>query len=141
MRAVQAKADRLTRLDLPYPDCWFVTLTHENGTRGVLAVDVVCPKAVRSFEAFGEGLHLFWEGNPRELYEFDPVTKEKRFVSTYQTVEQDPRYSDNIVENAYVDELAEFLACLRGQATARYSFEKDMAALDLIEEIEREAGR
>ena len=141
VRAVQAKADRLTRLDLPYPDCWFVTLTHENGTRGVLAVDVVCPKAVRSFEAFGEGLHLFWEGNPRELYEFDPVTKEKRFVSTYQTVEQDPRYSDNIVENAYVDELAEFLACLRGQATARYSFEKDLAALDLIEEIEREAGR
>ena len=140
VRAVQAAADKLTALELPYPDRWLVTLTHENGTRGQLAVDVVCPKAVRSFTAFGEGLQLFWEGNPRELFEFDPATKEKKFVSTYKTVEQDPRYSDNIVENAYVDELTEFLACLRGEKTARYGFAEDAVTLAVLDEIERSAG-
>ena len=139
VKSVFAVADTLSALELPYPDRWLVTLTHENGARGQLAVDVVCPKAVRSFEAFGEGLHLFWEGNPRELYDFDAASGEKRPVTTYQTVEQDPRYSDNIVENAYVDELAEFLACLRGEKKARYGFAEDLVTLGVIDEIERSA--
>lgn len=141
VRSVFAVADKLSDLELPYSDRWLVTLTHENGVRGQLAVDVVCPKAVRSFEVFGEGLHLFWEGNPRELYDFDHDSGEKRPVTTYQTVEQDPRYSDNIVENAYVDELAEFLACLRGEKTARYGFAEDLVTLGVIDEIERSAER
>ena len=139
VKSVFAVADKLSALELPYPDRWLVTLTHENGVRGQLAVDVVCPKAVRSFEVFGEGLHLFWEGNPKELYDFDHESGEKRPVTTYQTVEQDPRYSDNIVENAYVDELTEFLACLRGEKTARYGFAEDLVTLGVIDEIERSA--
>lgn len=139
VKSVFAVADKLSALELPYPDRWLVTLTHESGVRGQLAVDIVCPKAVRSFEVFGEGLHLFWEGNPKELYDFDHDSGEKRPVTTYQTVEQDPRYSDNIVENAYVDELAEFLSCLRGEKTARYGFAEDLVTLGVIDEIERSA--
>ena len=51
--------------------------------QGVLAADVVSPKAVRNFECFGDGLHLFWEGNPKALYEFK--NGDKQFVDTYNS--------------------------------------------------------
>ena len=137
VKSVYVEKDKLSDLELPYPDSWFVTLRHENGTKGFLAADVVSPKAVRNFECFGEGLHLFWEGSPSSLYHFDHATGRKNPVCTYQTVEHDSRYSDNIVENAYVDELTNFFGVLNGTQQPRYSFEKDQATIELIERIER----
>lgn len=57
-------------------------------------------------------------------------------MSTYASFEHDPRYSDNIVENAYVDELTNFLGVLRGTEQPRYSFEKDLEAIRLMDAIE-----
>ena len=108
----------------------------QNGTKGLLAADVVSPKAVRNFEVFGEGLHLFWEGNPRALYSYNAETREKEFVDTYGSFEHDARYSDNIVENAYVDEITNFFGVLAGREQPRWSFEKDKEAIALIERIE-----
>ena len=59
---VYSVSNKVTDLDIDFDDRYFVTLTHESGARGVLSVDVVCPKAVRNLEVYGEGLHLFWEG-------------------------------------------------------------------------------
>ena len=68
------------------------------------------PQGRAQLECFGDGIHLFWEGNPKALYEFKDG--DKRFVNTYASFEHDSRYSDNVVENAYVDELTNFfLAC------------------------------
>ena len=136
VKSLHAEKDKLSELEISYPDSVFVTLRHENGTKGMLAVDVVSPKAVRNFECFGEGLHLFWEGNPKSLYDFDHASGEKKAVNTYASVEHDSRYSDNIVENAYVDELQNFLGVLAGREEARYSFEKDLETIRLIEAIE-----
>ena len=96
--------------------------------------DVVSRKAVRSFECFGDGIHLFWEGNPKALYEFKDGDKQP--VNTYASFEHDSRYSDNIVENAYVDELTNFFAVLKGTETPRWSFTKDLAAIQLMDKIE-----
>lgn len=137
--AVTAQKDKLSGLEIDYPDSYFVLLRHANGTKGMLAADVVSPKAVRNFEVFGEGLHLFWEGNPKALYRYDAGTKEKTPVSTCDRFEHDPRYSDNIVENAYVDEIVNFFGVLEGRETPRWSFEKDKAVIGLIEKIEGNA--
>ncbi len=134
--SVQVQKDKISALEIDYPDSYLVTLCHKNGTKGVLAVDVVSPKAVRNFECYGEGLHLFWEGNPKALYQFNAETGEKEAVNTYASVEHDSRYSDNIVENAYVDELANFFAVLEQGDAPRWSFAKDKGVIDLIETIE-----
>lgn len=134
---VAVQADTLSSLGLPYPDSVFATLRHRGGAKGFLAADVVSPKAVRSFEVFGEGLHLFWEGSPSTLYEYDAGSGEKRRVDTYASYQQDPRYSDNIVENAYMDELVEFFEVLQGRAQPRWSFGQDAQVIKLIESIER----
>ena len=135
---VHVEKDKISALEVDYPDSYFITLRHKGGVKGVLAVDVVSPKAVRNFECFGEGIHLFWEGNPKSLYDFDHDSGEKRPVDTYTAVEQDSRYSDNIVENAYVDELDNFFGVLAGTQQPRYSFEKDLETIALIETIEEE---
>lgn len=136
VKSLHVEKDKISQLEVDYPDSYFVTLRHENGVKGMLAVDVVSPKAVRNFECFGEGLHLFWEGNPKSLYTFDHDKGEKLPVNTYESFEHDFRYSDNIVENAYVDELANFFAVLKGTEQPRYSFEKDLETIRLIEAIE-----
>ena len=136
IKDVYSTADKLTDLDIDFPDRFFITLTHEDGTKGVLAVDVVCPKAVRNLEVFGEGLHLFWEGNPKALWKFNNETKEKEFINTYESFEHDSRYSDNIVENAYVDEMQNFLAVVEGKEEAKYSYEKDLYTISIMDRIE-----
>lgn len=133
---VYTTSDKLTALDIDFPDRFFVTLTHEDGTKGVLAVDVVCPVAVRNLEVFGEGLHLFWEGNPKALYKFNTETKKKDFINTYEEFEHDSRYSDNIVENAYVDEMQNFLAVVNGTEEPKYSYAKDLYTISVMDKIE-----
>ena len=136
IKSVFSTADNLTELDIDFPDRFFITLEHENGTKGVLAVDMVCPKAVRNLEVFGEGVHLFWEGNPKALYKFNTETKEKEFINTYASFEHDSRYSDNIVENAYVDEMQNFINVVKGNEQAKYSFEKDLYTISIMDKIE-----
>jgi predicted dehydrogenase len=133
---VYSVADKMTGLQLDFPDRFFTTITHENGTRGVLAIDLVCPKPVRNLEIFGEGLHIFWEGNPKSLYDYDIEKKEKVFINTYESFEHDSRYSDNIVENAYVDEMQNFFGVISGKEQPRYSYEKDLFTIDIMDKIE-----
>ena len=40
------------------------------------------------------------------------------------------------MENAYVDELTNFFGVLRGEEAPRWSFEKDLKAIDLMDRIE-----
>lgn len=136
VESVFSTADKVTELEIDFPDRFFITLTHESGAKGVLCVDIVCPKAVRNLEVYGEGLHLFWEGNPKALYKFNNETKEKEFVNTYESFEHDSRYSDNIVENAYVDEMQNFLNVVKGTEMPKYSFEKDLYTISVMDEIE-----
>ena len=63
VESVTVQKDTISDLGLPYPDCVTLLLRHKGGVQGVLAADVVSRKAVRSFECFGDGIHLFWDGD------------------------------------------------------------------------------
>ncbi|MDL2252533.1 Gfo/Idh/MocA family oxidoreductase [Ruminococcaceae bacterium OttesenSCG-928-I18] len=135
-----AQRDKISSLEITYPDSWFVTLRHESGAKGFVAADVVSPKPVRNFEVYGEGLHLFWEGTPGSLAKWDGEKKEKVRLETYEEIEQDKRYSDNIVENAYLEEILNFYGVIAGKEAARWSFAKDLVALRLIDQMETAEG-
>ncbi len=138
---VNAHSDKLSALEIDYDDTLYVTLRHKNGTKGFIAADVVSPKAVRNFEVFGEGLHIFWHGNPKELYKYDSDKKENVQIDTYKVYEHDARYSQTIVENAYVDEIICFFNYLQNKQTPLWTFEKDKKVIELIEEIDESAIR
>lgn len=127
---------KITDLELGYPDQFFVTLEHTGGHQGVLVVDVVSPKAIRNLEVYTDKNHIFWEGNPKSLYDFNIKTKEKEFIDTYADFKQDSRYADNIIETAYQDELLNFIEILKGKAEPKYSFEKDLYTIKMMDKIE-----
>lgn len=57
-------------------------------------------------------------------------------LRTRGTFEHDSRYSDNIVENAYVDEMQNFIGVIKGLEQPKYSYEKDLYTIKIMDEIE-----
>ncbi len=130
-----AVADKLSNLELSYPDSFHVILKHKNGTVGNITVDVVARNAVRRLEVLNEQMHIIWEGTPTTLYDYCLNEKKLKTVSLYEEIMQDSRYSNNIIEDAYLDEIKNFFEVLGG-AKARWSFEQDYNVLALIDKIE-----
>jgi predicted dehydrogenase len=133
---VTAQSAKLTALHLDYDDSYLVTLKHAGGISGQLAVNVVSRKAVRDLEIVGERLYLKWLGTPDSLTMYDYESKRDVHIDTYEAVTQDKRYAENIIENAYVDELAAFFDTLAGRPALRHRFADDARVLGIIDEIE-----
>ena len=127
--------DKLTQLEIGYPDNFMIQLLHENGNKGCLIVDVVSPCAVRKFEAYAEGRYLFWGGTPDSLIEYNSVTGEAEQVSFQEEVEHNERYRSYIVENAYRNEIREFFDIVSGEKEPIYGFEQDRKVLEWIDVI------
>lgn len=131
-----ASAATLTDLKLGCPDSYFITLAHEGVAEGQLFIDVVSRKAARSLEIVGEDIYTAWNGSPDGLLDYDIRNKADVKIDLYESIERDGRYAENIVENAYVDELAAFIEALGGGKPACHTFEDDARLLGVIDEIE-----
>ena len=129
-------ANNISELDILYKDNYFIQLEHESGNKGILAIDVVSPKAVRNLEVYGENLYFSWNGSPTGLEYFDSENKTIKKVCLYDGIEQLEEYSNFIIENAYQAEIQEFLALIEGKTRPEYGFEEDMEILKLIDQIE-----
>lgn len=125
-----------TSLEIDYMDHYLLLLEHITGNRGMLAVDIMCRKAVRKLEVFGEELYLSWDGTPESLKVYDIQNKKEENVELYESVDQLSNYSNFVVENAYKNELACFFDVIAGKGESRYTFEEDLETLKLIDEIE-----
>lgn len=130
--------DKMTKLDIDYDDNYLIMFEHENGAKGVVTVDVVSRKAMRKLEVFSEDLHLFWDGTPQSLTEYNHNQKKVETISVYKTTEQNSKYSENIIEDAYRDELKAFMLMVKNadRTLVRYSFSEDEKILQLIDKIE-----
>lgn len=129
--------NKITKLNIDYDDIYSVIFKHKTGHIGVITVDVVSRKAVRNLEIFGENIHVFWEGTPDTLYNFDIDNKQKQFVNLYQKVEHDSKYADNIIEDAYKEEIINFFYVVENKAKPCYTFSKDINILKIIDRIEK----
>ena len=126
---------KVTGLNIDFDDTFMVQLTHENGNKGVLVVDVVSPVAVRKLEAYTEGKYIAWNGTPDSVQEFDPETKKLTPVSLLEKTEHNDNYSTFIVENAYKNEIREFFDVVAKKKDPEYSYEQDKAILKLIDTL------
>lgn len=128
--------NRLTKLRYEYDDSYQVIIKHSSGVQGVLMVDVVTPKAGRRMELLGENSYLIWEGTPDSLCEMDSETKNLKKVDLYEKYEQLNGYENFVVEDAYLDEIKDYISCVKDGRTPDYTFEKDLKVLKLIDGIE-----
>ena len=137
IKSVKVMASRLTSLDIDFPDCYMISVEHESGCRGMYCQDVVSRKGLRRLEVFSEKLHIFWEGTPDTLSEYDFGAKALKPVSLYGgDVVQDGRYNANIIENAYSDEIKAFFDYVEKGVEPPYTFAEDAHTLAVVDEIE-----
>ena len=136
IESVQVMRDKMSTLEVDFPDNYMISVRHRNGNKGVFCQDVVSRKGLRRLEIYSENLHLFWEGTPQSLEVLDLKEKALKPVTLYDQVEQRADYNANIIEDAYRAELANFFGCLAGTASPRHTFAADKRILELIDGIE-----
>ena len=136
VKSVSVLKSKNTDLKIDYADNYLIQIMHENGVKGILAVDVVSRKAVRNLEIYGENLYLSWKGTPDSLEEYDIEQKKNKSINLYSEVEQRDGYAAFVIENAYENELRAFIGEMNGENVSRHSFREDFAILELINSIE-----
>ncbi|MEF9945169.1 MAG: Gfo/Idh/MocA family oxidoreductase [Lachnospiraceae bacterium] len=134
----EVKKSKISKLEVNYSDNYMMIIEHENGTKGMICVDVVSRKAMRRLEVFNEDTHIFWEGTPNSLAIFNSRTKEIEDVKVYDLVEKDSSYCENIIENAYMEEIKVFFEAIKNQdkSKIRYTFWEDRELLSIIDQLE-----
>lgn len=137
IRHIHVLHKKASMLNIQYDDMYHLLLEHESGIIGNLAVDVVCPKTERELELWDEMFYIEWKGTPDSLKVYDEHTREILPVQLYENIEHMEGYSGFVVENAYYDELADFVEEVKGTGRPRYSFERDREILSWIDRIER----
>lgn len=129
-------SDKITNLGISYDDNYMIQLKHENGNKGTLIIDVVSPVAVRRLEAYSENRYIQWCGTPDSLLEYDANNNQLRKVVLNEKEEHATGYSAFVVENAYKNEIKEFMDVVEHRKEQIYGFEQDLIILDLIDSME-----
>ena len=102
-----------------------------------MAIDIVSRCAIRNLEVFNENLHIVWKGNPQSLQDYNVQERKMLNIATYKQIDKDNNYADNIIENAYLDELKAFISLIKGDKTkVKYDYKEDLEILKIIDTIE-----
>ncbi|WP_303323034.1 Gfo/Idh/MocA family protein [Cloacibacillus evryensis] len=136
IQSISALKSKITSLNISYDDNFLVSLCHENGAKGILAIDVVSRKAVRRFEMFGEDVYLSWNGTPDTLTDYDITKKEDLPVSLFHSAEHQENYASFVIEDPYRDEIIAFFDKIKNRSVpCMWDFARDMQMLKLIDQI------
>ena len=138
IKRVSAAKSKNTGLNINYNDNYLITIEHENGNKGVFAVDVVTRKAIRHIDIYGEYFQMSWNGTPDSLVEYDIENKTERRIEMIGASEHEDGYAAFITENPYREEIWSFLNLVQGNdGAAVWDFEKDKNVLKIIDIIEQ----
>lgn len=135
VETVNVLSDKISNLNIEYNDNFMIQFEHKNGNKGTVIVDVVSPIAVRKLEVYNEEKYLTWDGTPESIKKFDVCGRKIKSVKLSEQAERMDGYSAFIVENAYKYEIQQFFDVVNGRACAKYSFDKDLEILKLIDKI------
>ena len=133
---ITTQSKRSTGLDIDYPDTYTTMLEHENGTHGIMVIDVLARQATTYLEIMGEDIHIKWNGSVESLQSFDIESGTMKRLDSYEKTEHAEGYAENINENEYLDEIKAFFGWIQKGEKPKYSLEDDKYTLGLIDEIE-----
>ncbi len=128
----------MSRLELDYPDTYYMILNHKGGTKGVVLIDVVARKSSINLEIMNENLYITWDGLPTGVKDYDIDSKELREVQLYESYEHNDNYSANIVEDAYLNEIEAYFSQIMEGTVPIYDFGKDQKVLDVMDDMEKD---
>ena len=135
IESFKVTSSKMSSLEIDYDDNFLLMITHKNGSKGLIACDVVSRKPVRNLEVFGENLFLKWDGSPDGLFSYDFLDKKDCKIALYDNVDRKDNYAAFVIENAYQNELETFIAECSGLKKAKYTFDDDLNTLSIIDRI------
>jgi predicted dehydrogenase len=106
---------------------------------GVLVVDVVSRRAVRRLVINGSEYQLLWDWDDPAVRLFGPGGVEAARLG-YEISASEEGYNANIGESMYIDEVAAFLAAVRGEKPFPRSLEDDHRVLQVLYSMESDAA-
>lgn len=137
IKDVKVMKSKNTEINIKYNDNYLLMLVHENGTKGVFAVDVVSRKPYRHIDVYGEHLQLSWNGTADSLNQYDIENKQDINISLEDASEHIEGYAAFVTENPYREELNAYLKQISdSNSVPAWDFEKDKIVLDWIDKIE-----
>ncbi|MFL2109902.1 Gfo/Idh/MocA family protein [Marinilactibacillus psychrotolerans] len=136
IKDITVSKSKISSLNIDYNDNYCIIIEHENGNKGMLAVDIVSRKAVRNLEIMGEDIYVSWDGSAEGLKLMNLETKLEEKIHIYKEVDQLKEYSKFVVENAYFNEIEAFFKVVTQNVEPIYDFIKDRKVLELIDRIE-----
>lgn len=137
IKSFNALKSKNTELNIEYNDNYLITLEHENGCKGVFAVDVVARNPVRCLDIYGENIQLYWNGSIDTLIEYDFREKKLKSIDLGIESEHIDGYAAFIDEKPYRNELDAFINQIKSpDSQPIWDFNKDRVILDLIDKIE-----
>lgn len=138
IKKISVVSNKISDLEIDYPDNYSVLIEHETGILGTMNVNIVSRIAKRDLDIIGENTQIEWDGTPMSLREWSHENNEMIEVKLYDEFEKDPKYAANIIEDAYLEEIIEFVRLVNGEISETvYSFEKDKEIIDWIDLIEK----
>lgn len=133
---IYVEKNKISNLDIDYPDSYSILIKHSTGVIGTLQVDIVSRKTIRELHVFGEEIDLVWHGTPETLFQYDLIEKNMKNIVVYEEYTHQKGYANNIIEDAYLDELKNFIDYIDGYKQPLYSIEFEKYILALIDKIE-----
>jgi predicted dehydrogenase len=140
IKSITVVHDKMTDLEIDYSDNYLIQLTHENGNKGSLCIDIVSRKAVRILEVYGQDLYITWDGTPDSLAQYDIKEKRSKPITLYEHVDKQSNYASYVVENAYQTELEAFFSAVQAGCNANYNMADDLETLRIADLIENSAS-
>lgn len=137
IESVSCVKQKVTELDIDYPDTYLLLLRHSSGSVGTFTADLVSRDPVCLMRIEKEDFLLTWDGKPDSLRRFDISGKRWNSVPLYDSVDKISGYSANIIEDAYLAEIQAFFSFLRNETLPRWTFESDQEMIRRVDEIER----
>ena len=94
IKEISVMKGNMSSLNINYPDNYIINFVHENGTKGIVAIDIVSRCAIRNLEVFNENLHIVWKGNPQSLQDYNVQERKMLNIATYKQIDKDNNYAD-----------------------------------------------
>lgn len=136
--AVMADLAKRSNLPADIDDVYQLMVRHASGVRGLLMVDVLARSPVRQIRILGSEGVAEWDAGPKRLRVYSAATKQwTEEVEGRQTVEAG--YVNP--EEPYVEEMADFLRCVREGCAPPYTLDDDIRNLEILAAAEESHRR
>jgi predicted dehydrogenase len=127
--------DKTIGLNAPIDDTYAFAMRYKNGVLGAMVVDVVARNAVRRLVVNGDEGQILWDWSNHRVDLYRAQTDSWESFSEPVGHSQSG-YNVNIVEEPYIEELATFLAAVRGETTYPNTMEEDYEILQCLNRVE-----